>query len=192
MANRPYDAKYEPRPGEQAREEQLRYQRFLGALARGGLGTEERAERAAVAVLSVLEQHLPGPEARDLNDELPWALRDLLRGAERHPKSRPERVGREELLARVAGALGVDAAEAETVSRLVLQTARSCPRRKRPTSPLSCRRTSSTSGHRWRDGERAGATSKGGAPPERAPQEGRRGPTARTLPCEAKQGATAC
>jgi uncharacterized protein (DUF2267 family) len=124
MANRPYDAKYEPRPGEQAREEELRYQRFLGALARGGLGSSERAERAAVAVLSVLEQHLPGPESRDLNDELPWALRDLMRRSERHPRSRPEHLGREELLSRVASALGVDAAEAEQVSRLVLQTAR--------------------------------------------------------------------
>jgi uncharacterized protein (DUF2267 family) len=124
MANRSYDAKYEPRPGEQAREDELRYQRFLGALARGGLGSTERAQRAAVAVMSVLEQHLPGPEARDLNDELPWALRDLLRGAERHPRSRPEHLGREELLSRVASALSVDAAEAEGVCRLVLQTAR--------------------------------------------------------------------
>ncbi len=124
MSNRPYDANYEPRPADQAREEGLRYQRFLGALARGGLGSPERAERAAVAVLGVVEQRLSGPEARDLNEELPWALRDLLRRCELHPRSKPERFGREELLAHVASAMGVDAAEAERVSRLVLQTAR--------------------------------------------------------------------
>jgi uncharacterized protein (DUF2267 family) len=124
MSNRRHNATYEPRPGEQAREEELRYQRFLSALARGGLGTPERAERAAVAVLGLVEQRLTGAEARDLNEELPWALRDLLRGRERHPRSRPDRFGREELLARIAAELGVDAAEAERVTRLVLQTAR--------------------------------------------------------------------
>lgn len=124
MANRPYDANYEPRPTGQAREEELRYQRFLAALARDGLGTPERAERAAVAVLGLVEQRLSGPEARDLNEELPWGLRDLLRGRERHPRSRPERFGREELLARVAAELGVEAIEAERVARSVLQTAR--------------------------------------------------------------------
>jgi uncharacterized protein (DUF2267 family) len=124
MANRPYDAAYEPRPGEQARDEQLRYQRFLAALARGGLGTTERSERAAVVVLGLVEQRLTGPEARDLNEELPWALRDLLRGRERHPRSRPERFGREELVSRISSDLGVDAAEAERTARLVLQTAR--------------------------------------------------------------------
>jgi uncharacterized protein (DUF2267 family) len=124
MSNRPYDASYEPRPGEQAREEELRYRRFLGALARGGVTTSERAERAAVAVLGQVELRLTGPEARDLNEELPWALRDLLRGRERHPRSRPERFGREELVAHVATELGVDAAEAERICRLVMQTAR--------------------------------------------------------------------
>jgi uncharacterized protein (DUF2267 family) len=76
------------------------------------------------AILGLVEQRLSGPEARDLNEELPWALRDLLRNRERHPRSRPERFGREELLARVAAELGVDAAEAERVARLVLQTSR--------------------------------------------------------------------
>jgi uncharacterized protein (DUF2267 family) len=125
MSNRPYDANYEPRPADQAREEGLRYQRFLAALARGGLGSQERAERTAVTVLGLVEQRLTGPEAHDLNAELPWALRDLLRGRERHPRSRPERFGREELLARVAAELTLDAEQAEAATRLVMQTARS-------------------------------------------------------------------
>jgi uncharacterized protein (DUF2267 family) len=124
MSNRPYDARYEPRPAEQAREEELRYQRFLSALVRGGLGSTQRAERAAVVVLGLLEQRLSAPEARDLNEELPWQLRDLLRGRERHPRSRPEQFGREELLARVSAELGVDGVEVEGITRLVLQAAR--------------------------------------------------------------------
>jgi uncharacterized protein (DUF2267 family) len=124
MSNRPYDANDEARPTDQAREEGLRYQRFLEALARGGLGSAERAERTAVTVLGLVEQRLTGPEVNDLNAELPWALRDLLRGRERHPRSRPERLGREELLARVAAELTLDAEQAEAATRLVMQTAR--------------------------------------------------------------------
>jgi uncharacterized protein (DUF2267 family) len=125
MGNRPYDARFEPRPGEQSREQELRYERFLDALRQGGLGTNERARQAAVTVLGALEQRIPGPEAHDLNEELPWALRDLLRPFERHPRSTPEIFGRDELLARVGVALELDPAESERVTRLVMQTARS-------------------------------------------------------------------
>jgi uncharacterized protein (DUF2267 family) len=124
MANRPYDARFEPRPGEQAREEELRYQRFIGALVSAGAGNTERAEAAAVAVLCEVERRISGGEARDLNTELPWALRDLLRRCELHPKARPERFGRDALLGRVAEALAVDDAEAERLTRIVLSTAR--------------------------------------------------------------------
>ncbi len=125
MANRPYDASYEPRPAEQAREDDLCYQRFLGALQAAGVGPRDRAEHAAVSVLCALEQRIGGLEARDVNEELPWALRDLLRRCELHPRSRPERFGREELVQRVAEELGIDAADAERTARTVLLTARS-------------------------------------------------------------------
>lgn len=124
MANRRYDARWEPRPGEQAREDDLRYQRFVGSLSRQGLGNAERAEACAVAVLCAVERRITGPEAKELNDELPWALRDLLRRCELHPRARPERLGRDELLARVAEDLGVDEAEATRIARVVLSTAR--------------------------------------------------------------------
>ena len=124
MSNRPYDASYEPRPNDQAREEELRYQRFVSMLVRDGLGSRERAEQAAVTVLCALERRLSGPEAHFLNQELPWALRDLLRSCELDPRARPERYGREALVGRVGEELGVDAAEAVRLVRTVLQTAR--------------------------------------------------------------------
>lgn len=124
MANRPYDARYEPRPGEQAREDDLRHQRFLRSLTAAGLGDAPRAEACAVAVLCALEQRITGGEARDLNGELPWAMRDLLRRCELHPRARPERFGREELVARVAEELGVDADEASRIARTVLSNVR--------------------------------------------------------------------
>lgn len=124
MANRPYDAQYEPRPGESAGEEELRYQRFLRSLTAAGLGNAERAEACAVAVLCTLEQRLTGPEARDLNFELPWALRDLLRHCEIHPRARPEKIGRAEFLARVAEQLEVDEVQATAITRTVFARAR--------------------------------------------------------------------
>jgi uncharacterized protein (DUF2267 family) len=60
----------------------------------------------------------------DLNEELPWALRDLLRRCELHPRGRPERLGRDDLVARVAEDLGVDADEATRITRTVLSTVR--------------------------------------------------------------------
>lgn len=124
MSNRPYDASYEPRPAGQAREEELRHQRFISALQRAGLGGAPEAEKAAVTILGSLEQRLTGPEARDLNEELPWPLRDQLRAFERDPRSRPERFGREELLRRVGEQLGAELDEAERQVRTVLQLAR--------------------------------------------------------------------
>ncbi len=124
MSNRRYDANYEPRPAEQARQEELRYQRFLAALERAGVGNRSRAEQAAVAVLGAIELRIGGAEAHDVNEELPWALRDLLRQSERDPRSRPPRFGRTELLDQVAGALGLDPVEAERTTRAVLQATR--------------------------------------------------------------------
>jgi hypothetical protein len=64
MANRSYDARYPPRPGEQARDDDLRYQRFIHALSAAGLGNAERAEACAVAVLCTVERRITGGEAR--------------------------------------------------------------------------------------------------------------------------------
>ena len=124
MSNRPYEATYEPRPGDQARDEELRYQRFLSALQRAGLGAPRRVESLAVTILGALEQRLSGAEARDLNEELPWPLRDQLRKFERDPRGRPERFRREELLRRVGEELGLEPGEAEHAVRTVLQHAR--------------------------------------------------------------------
>jgi uncharacterized protein (DUF2267 family) len=124
MSNRPYDAQYEPRPREQAFEEQQRHQQLLLQLARAGLGGAERVQACLVAVLGLLERRITGPEARDLNQELPWALADVLRPFELHPRQRPERFDRDTYLDRVAAELGVGADEAERIARTVLGTVR--------------------------------------------------------------------
>lgn len=122
MSNRPYDANYEPRPGEQAFEEDLRHRQFLDALVRAGLGPRDRAEAIAVSVLANIEQRISGGEARDLNLELPWKLRDAVRqrAGEPNPKSRPQRFGRDEFLARIAADAGASEAEIEGIVRTVL------------------------------------------------------------------------
>jgi uncharacterized protein (DUF2267 family) len=124
MAHRPYDARYEPRPGEQAFDEELKYRRFLDTLIRAGLGNTQDAERAAVAVLCNLEQRISGGQARDVNDQLPWAFRDLVRRCELHPRSRPERFGRAEFLVRIAEDLESDEVDAERIARTVLAAVR--------------------------------------------------------------------
>jgi uncharacterized protein (DUF2267 family) len=124
MANRPYDAEFEPRPGEQSAQDAQRYEHFLSALSRAGLGSRDRAEQVAVAVLCQLERRISGGEAEDLNFELPWAMRDLLRRCELHPRSRPERYGAAELVQRIADDLGLDPAAAEATIRTVLANVR--------------------------------------------------------------------
>jgi uncharacterized protein (DUF2267 family) len=123
MANRPYQANQAPRPGEQAAEDERRYRRLLQALARAGLG-EQRAAEAASAVLCALEQRLSGGEARDLDEELPWALRDLVRRCQQHPRARPQGTGRDEFVARVAGELELEPLQAERVVRDVFSAVR--------------------------------------------------------------------
>jgi len=124
MANRPYDAEFEPRPGEQADVDARRYESFLAALVKGGLGPRDRAERIATSVLCTLERRISAGEASDLNSALPWALRGLLRGCELHPRQRPERFGADEFLARLAEHPDVDPAEPERTARTVLSAAR--------------------------------------------------------------------
>jgi hypothetical protein len=45
MANRNYDAQYEPRPGEQSAEEKQRHHLFLDALARAPSARRSRSSR---------------------------------------------------------------------------------------------------------------------------------------------------
>lgn len=124
MPNRPHDAGFEPRPGEQAGTEAARYEAFLGALERAGLGPRDRIERIAAGVLCTLERRMTGGAARSLNLELPWALQDLLRSCPRDERGLPERTGAREFVATLADDLGLDPAEAERAARLVLSTAR--------------------------------------------------------------------
>ncbi len=91
MANRPYDARYEPRPADQARDEDVRYQRFLGALqaagtgSRGGAGGARRGLGAARGLLS--------EEASDVAAHLPGDLQDLW-AAQPDARKRRRSVGR--------------------------------------------------------------------------------------------------
>ncbi len=78
MANRPYDARYEPRPADQARDEDVRYQRFLGALQAAGDASREQAEGAAVSVLRALEQRIGGAEAERIVRTVLLTARALL------------------------------------------------------------------------------------------------------------------
>ncbi len=123
MGNRPYDASYEPRPGEQAGDEERRWRRFVSDLARAGI-PESEAEDTAAKVLCLLEQRITAGEARDLNQELPWALRDLLRRCERPMRATPERFDRAEFTVRLSEDLGREPPEAERVARAVLSAAR--------------------------------------------------------------------
>lgn len=125
MANRPYDATYQPRPADGARDDGRRHETLLSALERAGLGPRERAERTVAGVLCTLERRMSGGEARNLNDELPWALGDLLRSCELHPRSRPDRFGADEFLSRVAEHTGIPPAEVEGTVRTVLAAVRS-------------------------------------------------------------------
>lgn len=124
MPNRPHDAEHPPRPDEQAGTEAGRYEAFLDALARAGLGPRERIERIAAGVLCRLERRMTGGQARSLDLELPWAVRDLLRSCPRDEAARPERFGARELVAALADDLKLDPAEAERAARLVLSTVR--------------------------------------------------------------------
>ncbi len=124
MSNRKYGADYEPRPLEQAADEQNRYRLFLGRLHQAGLSPPDAAERAALAVLAALEDRLTAAEAEDLRQELPWTLRDRLRDKVRPGHVPPERVGRDGFVARVADELGVDDASASATIEAVFAATR--------------------------------------------------------------------
>ena len=89
------------------------WRRFLHEVAES-CGVElDRAERAAVYALEVLESRLLKAESDDLNAQLPSGLVELLP----LPPERPERLYREDFLERIAERLGVAVPEAERLCR---------------------------------------------------------------------------
>lgn len=94
------------------------YHAFLKDLERIGEMPKELAERAAVAVLSVLERRMPSSGARHLEAQLPSKLRELLT----HLSQR--RFGRAAFLQMVADELSMDPHQVEPIVRAVFRAVR--------------------------------------------------------------------
>jgi uncharacterized protein (DUF2267 family) len=100
------------------------YRQFLRDLeALTGL-SREKAERAAVSILCVLEQRLLGGQVSHMEAQLPAKLRDLLVRCERHAGPPPRKFHREEMLRMVADDLECSPIEAEPMIRQVCQVVR--------------------------------------------------------------------
>jgi uncharacterized protein (DUF2267 family) len=98
------------------------YSLFLKDLCeRSGL-PRERAERALVSVLCVLEQRLI--EVDDLRAQLPVKLQEALQACTPRPEQPLGKFGLDEFLQKVAEDLGGDPALAVSVTRAVLATVR--------------------------------------------------------------------
>ncbi|MEU3527963.1 DUF2267 domain-containing protein [Streptomyces sp. NPDC038707] len=85
---------------------------------RGEYHSPEEAEHISTSVLRVLAARIPSQEADDLADRLPAPLDDVLHG---HP-ARPEALGLEEFLRRVAQQTGARPRTAEWDAGAVLST----------------------------------------------------------------------
>ncbi|WP_181794150.1 DUF2267 domain-containing protein [Streptomyces sp. WELS2] len=85
---------------------------------RGEYRSEEEAEHISASVLRVLAARIPPEEADDLAAQLPAPLDDVLHT---HPE-RPEALGREEFLRRVAEQTGARPRTAEWDAGAVLST----------------------------------------------------------------------
>jgi uncharacterized protein (DUF2267 family) len=94
------------------------YKAFLKDLQRDAAMPKELAERAAVAVLSVLERRVLPGTARHLEAQLPSILRELL------GQIPQRRFGRAVFLEMVAESLGVSPAEAEPIVLAVFRAVR--------------------------------------------------------------------
>lgn len=75
---------------------------------------------ALQAVVCTLSQHVSGGEARHLWRALPDPVKPLLERCMLHRAEPPRTFGRDELLARISGHLGVSSAEAERIASAVL------------------------------------------------------------------------
>jgi uncharacterized protein (DUF2267 family) len=95
------------------------YHAFLKDLERLGAMPKELAERAAAAVLSVLEQRILPGGVRHLEAQLPSKLRERLTALSQR------RFGREALFRMVAEELRMEPDEAEPVVRAVFRAVRS-------------------------------------------------------------------
>ena len=91
------------------------WRKFLHEVEQAAGVDVEQAERTAVYALEVLESRLLPQEARDLNAQLPSGLVELLP----RPPQHPERLQRDQFIARLAEKLDVEPAEAERLARCV-------------------------------------------------------------------------
>jgi uncharacterized protein (DUF2267 family) len=101
------------------------YAAFLKDLMDRGGFDREKAERAAVSVLCLLEQRIQAGEAKDLNAQLPFKLQELLQRCPRHAKDSPRRFGADEFLQMISEDLDCSKQEAEGYARAVVSTVRS-------------------------------------------------------------------
>ena len=79
----------------------------------------ERAAAAAISVLCRLERRILAGEARNMEAQLPSRLRDIVSECTVHAGEKPERIGAEEFVKRVAQDLECQPAEAESIVRSV-------------------------------------------------------------------------
>ena len=100
------------------------YKSFLKDLCRTGGWDEQKAEKAAVSVLCLLEQRIVSGEAADLEAQLPRKLVSLLNRCERHENLSQRDLNAEKFLELVAEDMGTDKPEAETILHAVFQTLR--------------------------------------------------------------------
>jgi uncharacterized protein (DUF2267 family) len=97
---------------------------FMTYLRRVGQISEEVAEQSAVAVLCALERRINPDEAKDLESQLPYKLRELVRRCDTHAVVPPHTIHRPEFVAMVAEDLGVQPDRAEHLIRSVFHALR--------------------------------------------------------------------
>jgi len=86
---------------------------FMTYLRRVGQISEEVAEQSAVAVLCALERRILPDESKDLESQLPYKLRELVRRCDTHAVVPPHTIHRREFVAMVAEDLAVPSDRAE-------------------------------------------------------------------------------
>jgi len=86
---------------------------FMTYLRRVGQISEEVAEKSAVAVLCALERRILPDESKDLESQLPYKLRELVRRCDTHAVIPPHKIHRPEFVAMVAEDLAVPPDRAE-------------------------------------------------------------------------------
>jgi len=86
---------------------------FMTYLRRVGQISEAVAEQSAVVVLCALERRILPDEAKDLESQLPFKLRELVRRCDTHAAVPPHTIHRAEFVATVAEDLAVPPDRAE-------------------------------------------------------------------------------